>query len=1422
MKRLLLILSLICFAISTWAGQITRNQALLKAQQFLSQKGLPSSLTSAETHASRHRAQGAMQPDYYYVFNAGPDQGFVIVSGDDRTETVLGYATSGNFDVDNIPPAMADLLNYYAAQIEAIRNGAPVAVRRASHKYLPDLMTVKWNQNEPYNNKTPLGYYSNVNEGVNCVTGCVATAMAQVLYHQHFVDATQATIPGYKNYYYWQPPSGKKTAYLADIPSGSALEWDKMVDNYETQTTTQEQKDAVANLMLYCGTAVNMKYNIRGSSAPVSAIPDAFKSYFGYSRGTRYVSRSVYSDSEWDDLIYNEIYLGRPVIYGGQTANDEGHAFIVHGYDGGGRYSINWGWGGFQDNYFYLSDLTPPQQGTGSGSGGFNYSQEAVINLAKEDGSFSETVKATVMDTKIGTFQRYTDGSLVVPTQTEYAADKDPWGRVKFSLAISYTSRLVNTYIMDFGYGILNSNSELVGDVEKLNTDEIKDGVLLTYGTGTSGFGGNLSTGQYYIKAYSKESTSSDWLLCDDADKYAVSLTVTDTNMSFKVVDISTFIPEPEPEVSDADRSELTSTYTSLKSSVEAKQVAVAENEATIIALKTAINEKKQSIATIETSIASINTKLTNDSYLSESQKNDFLTQLITLNNQLVQLQNDLSALESTLTTLESTNASLKTQLNELLSQISEQLGSIAGITTKEALNASKVLAAQLTTTGNGYDVNGVTTQISGVETSLNGITFTNMQTSLSDLDKSIDKAIADAESAALEEQERKELEAAKACMKETVEVISKSALDKVAAVETNTKTIADLKAAINTASESAKTVADKITAIKSKLGNTLLTDVQKSEYLSKLDVLEDELKAYEASLSELTAQLSEAELSNALLKTKLDEANNLITELSASIDAATKKSEMEALNTNADAIKSLVDGVDVASLTTNLGTIETKQKSLSTESIITALSDFDKSVDKAIADAESAALEEQERKKLEENKKALEESYDKLKADLAAKQQLLTENENTIASLESDIKKAKDAIDPIEKKIAEIKESLNNDILSADKKASFQRELDAFDKVKSTYADDLNTLEAKLATAKKSNEELKANLEKIAKLIDSQIEAIKNISTDDELSKAKTDKQDAESQLGKVDPNAVRNVLHSLKTEFEALDFDGIAMALESLESVIQQVIAQAIAIDEYEKQQAEKLAKAKEDCQSALDKLGNTIETHQSYFDQLKEAHETVKAKMKELDDVLAQLKIQYADIEEMLNDLIAKQTSNQYADKIGKLQDSLMNLADNIAKLENQRQIISGQIEQLEDPMLRYDLQIQKAIDISNQLPVLLASATDIADVETMTELATNESNALSSNGVDDYNQFVDYYSMVVNNLNIYINNVIIVGNQAESLENDVNETITGIGNVIVDDSEILGRYDMKGNRVDSTYKGVQIIRLKNGKSIKINVK
>ena len=1423
MKRLLLILTLVCFANIGWAKQVTRDQALRQAQMFLSQKGLPSSLTSAETQMSRRRAQGAAQSDCYYVFNAGMDQGFVIVSGDDRVETVLGYSTSGHFDVDNIPPAMADLLNHYAAQIEAIRNGAPVAARRASHNYVQDLMTVKWNQNEPYNNKTPLGYYSNVNEGVHCVTGCVATAMAQVLYHQHFVEATQATIPGYKNYYYWRPPSGDKTAYLSEIPSGSALEWNKMVDNYETQNTTQEQKDAVANLMLYCGTAVNMKYNIRGSSAPVSAIPDAFKSYFGYSRGARYVSRSVYSDSEWDDLIYNEIYLGRPVIYGGQTAKDEGHAFIVHGYDGDGRYSINWGWGGFQDNYFYLSDLTPPEQGTGGGSGGYNYSQEAVINLAKEDGSFSETVKATVIDAGVGNVDF---SNFVIPTGHEYVATRNSRGRVTLGLAFTYTSNLANPYTFDLGYGVINSQGSLVGKIESFSgTISLDFTNSYTPATGTSNFGANLSEGTYYIKAYSRESGTSDWLLCDDADKHAVKIVVEPSTMSFTVVDISTFIPEPEPEVLDADRSELTNTYTSLKSSVEAKKVAVAENEATITALKTTINEKKQSITTIEASVASVNTKLTNDTYLSESQKNDFLTQLTTLNNQLVQLKNDLSALESTLTTLESTNSSLKIQFIELLSRISEQLGSIAGITTKEALNASKALAAQLTTTGNGYDVNEVTTQISGLQTNLSGITFTNMQTSLSDLDKAVDKAIADAEAAALEEQEKKELEAAKASLKETIEGISKSASDKASAVEANTKTIADLKAAINAASESAKTVADKITAIKSKLGNTLLTDAQKTEYLSKLDELEGELKTYEASLSELTTQLSEAESSNALLKTKLDEAKNSITELKASIDAATKKSEVEALNIKADAIKSLVDGVDVTALTTKLGTIETKQKSLSTESITTALSDLDKAVDKAIADAETAALEEQERKELEAAKASMKEIVEGINKSALDKVAAVEANNKSIDALKAAIASALETAKSVADKIAEIKTLLEDKYISeSQKKEDLLKLVMIYEKELEDYQESLEIVSSKLGDAEKSNASFATKLEEVNKAIADLIVKVDVATKKDDVEALKPEAEVIMNHLEGVDITSISKDLDALAEQLKTLSLSDTSTALAELQKVIQDLIDTAKSDEEKEKQEAEKLAKAKEDCQSAIQTLEGTIESQEADYEKCLNVLNVLKAKLSEIDNAISQMKVEYTEIEKKLQELIDMQSDTRAdnSEIIENLKKKLETLNSNIIILESQRDLISGQIEQLEDAMQIYDSLIKKAIDIRNQLPTLLASATAIDDVESMTRLATLASNELSSNGVDVFNQYVGIYNVVRDNMSILIDNVNIVYNQANSLQSEVENELTAINQLIIDETEVVARYDMKGNRVDSTYKGVQIIRLKNGKIIKLNVK
>ena len=294
MKRLFLILSLVCLTIPGLAEQISRDQALRIAQQFLSQKGLPSSVKAAETALSRRRAQGIIQPDYYYVFNNGQNQGFVIVSSDDRTVPVLGYSYSGSFDIDNLPPAMEDLLNHYSEEIDQIQKGVAVAdVRRASHPSVAQMMTVKWNQGDPYNRKTMTGYYTN-GKPFQCVTGCVATALAQVLYHQRFVNATQAEIPGYQNQIIYKEGTGIMNA----VPAGTVLDWDNMVDSYNG-SETEAQKDAVASLMMYCGVAVRMEYTKDESSASIADIPEAIKAYFGYSRGARYVQRSSYSAVDW-------------------------------------------------------------------------------------------------------------------------------------------------------------------------------------------------------------------------------------------------------------------------------------------------------------------------------------------------------------------------------------------------------------------------------------------------------------------------------------------------------------------------------------------------------------------------------------------------------------------------------------------------------------------------------------------------------------------------------------------------------------------------------------------------------------------------------------------------------------------------------------------------------------------------------------------------------------------------------------------------------------------------------------------------------------------------------------------------------------------------------------------------------------------
>ena len=171
---------------------------------------------------------------------------------------------------------------------------------------------------------------------------------------------------------------------------------------------------------------------------------------------------------------------------------------------------------------------------------------------------------------------------------------------------------------------------------------------------------------------------------------------------------------------------------------------------------------------------------------------------------------------------------------------------------------------------------------------------------------------------------------------------------------------------------------------------------------------------------------------------------------------------------------------------------------------------------------------------------------------------------------------------------------------------------------------------------------------------------------------------------------------------------------------------------------------------------------------------------------------------------------------------LQERLKQLADNIATLESQYQQVSDMIAQLEDQLKQYATLIETASATRDQLQNDLTSAVTAADVDRLTVLASDVASELSTGGKSNYEQFVESYDTVLENLNTYIGNINTVYTQANNLETDVAYETTSIQRVAIDESEVLGRYDLKGNRVDSTYKGMQIIRLKNGKTIKINVK
>lgn len=393
-RRTLVVTLLWMLASSAWAAPVDPLRAERVARHFWnSQRDKETPMLTAPMRCR------STQWDAFYIFESDEATGFVIVSADDAVQPVLGYSFCNAVMGDAPHRELAWWLNGYQQQIDYCRTveAKPMATVAAdwnqweseslpapAGKAVSPLLTTQWDQGNPYNQMCPTATVNN--RTVRAVTGCVATAMAQVMrYWSHPLRGTGSHT--YTPAYF----GGASIFGTQSADFGNTVyDWDNMPDHLAS-TSSDAERQAVALLMYHCGVAVDMQYGTSsqgGSGAFVhnmaylngSHTLNGMVNFFGYSSHATALMRKDYENSEWQNIVRTELRAHRPVLYAGGDP-EGGHCFVCDGYGGLGYFHINWGWGGVSDGDFTLNNLAPGTGGIGGGNYSFNDDQEIIVGL---------------------------------------------------------------------------------------------------------------------------------------------------------------------------------------------------------------------------------------------------------------------------------------------------------------------------------------------------------------------------------------------------------------------------------------------------------------------------------------------------------------------------------------------------------------------------------------------------------------------------------------------------------------------------------------------------------------------------------------------------------------------------------------------------------------------------------------------------------------------------------------------------------------------------------------------------------------------------------------------------------------------------------------------------------------------------------
>jgi hypothetical protein len=380
-KHLYIIVLALLVSTTATAKQRTQQQVVQAAQSFL-QSGKANGKANGKAIKGKLTFTAQLSNAQLTVLNSSNGQG-VIVANDDTFDPIVGY-TDDPIDPSNMAPAFEWWMTAMTKTMEeTLAEGATPAKAEKSSKYqeeVPEMMTTRWGQQDPYYILSPT--YSKNGRNEFYVTGCVATAMAQIMKYHKYPEKGK----GYNKWTFF--PNGKNAAGTTRrVNFTHVYDWDDMLDTYTKNSYNDAQATAVATLMNDCGGSVSMQYATDGSGAYASDACLALRKNFQYNQGCKYYTRSFMPKDVWMDIIYRELNDGCPILYGGATTSEEGHEFVFDGYDKKGFVHVNWGWDGANDGFFDVALLN-------SREGSFTEQQSMVIIRLPEDIRYDGSYKS--------------------------------------------------------------------------------------------------------------------------------------------------------------------------------------------------------------------------------------------------------------------------------------------------------------------------------------------------------------------------------------------------------------------------------------------------------------------------------------------------------------------------------------------------------------------------------------------------------------------------------------------------------------------------------------------------------------------------------------------------------------------------------------------------------------------------------------------------------------------------------------------------------------------------------------------------------------------------------------------------------------------------------------------------------------------